>query len=137
MYLYSYFGNVDHLDHNDTMGEFLNHVIHISADKSFYADTSTCTMEKSSTVPKQNDSSTIFLHLKSASYILFSLTFPDQNRLNEFLIKSQSYNIRATSNVTFNNQKTACSIQFHFAILSSIKRCLNGCFIESAVLFIS
>lgn len=58
-------------------------------------------------------------------------------RLNEFLIKSQSYNIRATSNVTFNIQKTACSIQFHFAILSSIKRCLNACFIESAVLFIS
>lgn len=39
MYLYSYLRNVDHLDHNDTMGEFLNHVIHISANKSFYADT--------------------------------------------------------------------------------------------------
>lgn len=78
MYLYSYFGNVDHLDHNDTMGEFLNHVIHISADWSFYADTSTCTMEKSLTVPKQYDSSAIFLHLKSVSYIRFSLTFPDQ-----------------------------------------------------------
>lgn len=145
MYLYSYFGNVDHLDHNDTMGEFLNHVIHISADWSFYADTSTCTMEKSLTVPKKWFLSHLSSFKKRLLYAFFSnISRPKSMkehsafiyRLNEFLIKSQSY-IRATSNVTFNNQKTACSIQFHFAILSSIIRCLNGCFIESAVLFIS